>query len=68
MQATVQIDEELLNQAQLLTGITDCSQLIHVGLTTLVQRESARRLAQLGGTEPNLKAPSRRRSTQDQGS
>lgn len=61
MRTTVTLDDELLKDAQELTGVTDKSALIKVALTALVQRESSRRLARLGGTEPQLKDIPRRR-------
>ncbi len=61
MRTTINIDDELLAEAQQLTGITEKTALIREGLRTLIQRESARRLARLGGTEPQLKEiPTRR--------
>jgi metal-responsive CopG/Arc/MetJ family transcriptional regulator len=49
-------------EAQELTGLKERSGLIREALKALIERESARRLARLGGTEPDLKAPPRRRS------
>ena len=60
MKATVNIDDRLLEQAQRLTGLTSKSALIREGLGALIERESARRLARLGGTEPQLKSVLRR--------
>ena len=62
MRTTVTLDDDLLEKATRLTGITERSALIREGLVVLIQRESARRLAKLGGTEPQFKAPPRRRS------
>lgn len=62
MRTTVALDDELLAQAQEYTGITEKSALLREALTALVQREAARRLARLGGTEPDFVAPPRRRS------
>jgi Arc/MetJ family transcription regulator len=56
------LDDELLAEAQELTGLKEKSGLIREALKALIERESARRLARLGGTEPDLKAPPRRRS------
>jgi Arc/MetJ family transcription regulator len=61
MRTTVNIDEDLIAEAQRVTGLTERTALIHEGLKALIQRESARRLARLGGTEPRLQAPPRRR-------
>ena len=61
MRTTLNIDDQLLEEAQRLTGITERTVLVRKGLTALVERESARRLAKLGGSEPNLKKVPRRR-------
>ena len=53
--------DELIARASELTGITDRETLVREALALLVARESGRRLARLGGTMPNLKAPPRRR-------
>jgi len=57
------LDDELVAKAQAFTGINEKSNLIRVALKALIERESARRLARLGGSEPGLKAPPRRRPT-----
>lgn len=51
MRTTINLDEELLAEAQRLTGTADRTTLVHEGLRALIQRESARRLALLGGGE-----------------
>lgn len=61
MRTTVTLDETLLRQAQLLSGVKERSALLRVALAALIQRESARRLARLGGSEPQLEAVARRR-------
>ena len=61
MRTTITIDDELLAKAQSLTGVRERSTLIREALQALVARESARRLARFGGTQPRLKAPRRRR-------
>jgi Arc/MetJ family transcription regulator len=61
MRTTITIDEELLEKAQKYTGIKERATLVRMGLESLVQREAARRLARLGGTEPDVVAPPRRR-------
>lgn len=61
MRTTINIDDELLSKATKLTGSLDRSAMVREGLKALIERESARRLARLGGTQPNLKAPPRRR-------
>jgi Arc/MetJ family transcription regulator len=63
MRTTVNLDERLLAEARRLTGIRERTGLIHEGLRALIERESARRLARLGGTEPELKAAPRRRAS-----
>lgn len=62
MRTTITIDDDLLEQAAKLTRIKERRVLIQEALRALVARESARRLARLGGTQPDLKAPPRRRS------
>lgn len=61
MRTTLNLDAELLKKAQELTGIRQRTDLIHEGLRSLIARESARRLARLGGTMPNAEAGPRRR-------
>jgi Arc/MetJ family transcription regulator len=61
MRTTLTIDDELLARAQEVTGINEKSTLVRRALETLVQREAAIRLAALGGTEPDLVVPPRRR-------
>jgi Arc/MetJ family transcription regulator len=62
MRTTINIDDELIAEAQRVTGVEERTALIHEGLKALIQRESARRLARLGGTEPGLRPVPRRRS------
>jgi Arc/MetJ family transcription regulator len=61
MRTTLNIDDTLLADAQRLTGITEKTALVREGLKALVERESARRLARLGGTETQLRPVPRRR-------
>ena len=61
MRTTVNIDDELMKAAQKLTGIEEKAVLLRAGLTALIEQESARRLAKLGGSEPHLTSVSRRR-------
>ena len=61
MRTTIALDDDLLTKARALTGIAEKSALVRAGLKALIERESARRLARLGGTEPGLEAPPRRR-------
>ena len=60
MRTTVTIDDELIERAQFLTGIENRSELIREGIRSLIERESSRRLALLGGTMPDLKPIPRR--------
>jgi Arc/MetJ family transcription regulator len=61
MRTTVTLDDRLLGEAAALTGLKERGPLLREALTALVERESARRLARLGGTEPALEVPPRRR-------
>jgi Arc/MetJ family transcription regulator len=61
MRTTLNVDDTLLADAQRLTGITEKTALVREGLKALVERESARRLARLGGTETQLRPVPRRR-------
>jgi Arc/MetJ family transcription regulator len=63
MRATLALDDELVAKAQAFTGLKEKSSLVREAHKALIERESARRLARLGGSEPGLKAPPRRRST-----
>jgi Arc/MetJ family transcription regulator len=60
MRTTVTLDDDLLARAQELTGLRERSQLLRQALEALVERESARRLATLGGSEPQREAIPRR--------
>jgi Arc/MetJ family transcription regulator len=62
MRTTINLDDELLTEAQRITGMKERTALIHEGLKALIERESARRLAKLGGSEPDLQTIPRRRS------
>lgn len=62
MRTTVNLDEELLETARHLTGLNERSALLREGLKALIERESARRLARLGGSQPQLQPVPRRRS------
>jgi Arc/MetJ family transcription regulator len=61
MRTTLAIDDELMAQAQAYTGLTEKSAVVREALKALVQREAARRLALLGGSEPDLAYIPRRR-------
>jgi Arc/MetJ family transcription regulator len=62
MRTTINLDDELVAEAQRLTGIAERTALVHEGLRLLIEREAARRLARLGGSAPQLGLPPRRRS------
>jgi Arc/MetJ family transcription regulator len=62
MRTTVNLDENLLERAVKLAGPLDRSTVINEGLRALIERESAKRLARLGGSQPKLVAAPRRRS------
>jgi len=54
MRTTVNLDDELLTKAQQLSGLGERNELLREALRALIQRESARRLALLGGSQPEL--------------
>jgi Arc/MetJ family transcription regulator len=62
MRTTLHIDDELLKKAKELTGITEKTSLVRLGLEALVSLESGKRLAKLAGTEKALEMITRRRS------
>lgn len=61
MRTTLTLDDDLVAAAQRYTGITEKSALVREALTVLIQREAARRLIKLGGSDPNAKRAPRRR-------
>ena len=61
MRTTINIDDALLAKVAKLTGTMDRSAMVHQGLIALIERESAKRLARLGGTQTDLNAAPRRR-------
>jgi Arc/MetJ family transcription regulator len=63
VRTTLTLDDDLIREAQRLTGTSEKSALIRQALRALIERESARRLARLGGSEPALSAIPRRRTT-----
>jgi len=65
MRTTLNIDEELLKKASYLTGIKEKTLLVKEGLEALVLLENYKRLAKLGGSEPDLKDVNRRRVSDD---
>jgi len=62
MRTTLALDDDLVAKALAYTGLTEKSALVREALKALIERESARRLARLGGSERALEAPPRRRS------
>ena len=62
MRTTLALDDDLVAKAQAFTGLKEKSVLVREALKALIERESALRLARLGGSEPDLSSPSRRRS------
>lgn len=64
MRTTVSLDDELIAKAMSYTGLAEKSAVLREALKALIERESARRLARLGGSEPQLESIPRRRSAQ----
>ena len=62
MRTTLNIDDKILKKASQMTGITEKTALVRLGLEALIARESSKRLAKLGGTEDHLRSIPRRRS------
>jgi len=60
MRTTINLDDHLIAEAMRLTGLTERTAVVHEGLRALIERESARRLALLAGSEPELELPRRR--------
>jgi Arc/MetJ family transcription regulator len=63
MRTTLNIEDGLIDKASRMTGIKEKTKLVKLGLEALIARESGKRLARLGGTEKQLKAIPRRRTT-----
>lgn len=61
MRTTLALDDDLLAEAEALTGVREKAALVREALKALIERESARRLARLGGGDPKAQAPPRRR-------
>jgi Arc/MetJ family transcription regulator len=61
MRTTLNIDPTLLREATRLTGISEKTSLVRMGLQALISKESSKRLAELGGTEKSLRSIPRRR-------
>ena len=66
MRTTLNIDDDLLDKATKLAGPMDRTAVVREGLKALIERESARRLARLGGSQPTLSLAPRRRSDSPQ--
>jgi Arc/MetJ family transcription regulator len=62
MRTTLILDDDLVERAKELSGLAEKTAVVHAGLEALIARESARRLATLGGSEPRIQAARRRRS------
>lgn len=60
MRTTIALDDDLITKAQAFTGLTEKSALVREALKALIERESAHRLALLGGSEPQLDSIPRR--------
>ena len=65
MRTTLNIDDQILEKASLLTGIKEKTSLVRLGLEALIARESSKRLARLGGTEKKIRSIPRRRSKKE---
>jgi Arc/MetJ family transcription regulator len=61
MRTTLALDDDLIAKAQAFTGLKEKSSLMREALKALIEREAAKRLALLGGTEPDLELAPRRR-------
>jgi len=64
MRTTLNIEDNLIDKAAKLTGITEKTSLVRLGLEALIAAESAKRLAKLGGTEKQLRSIPRRRTAE----
>ena len=62
MRTTLNIDDKILKKASKLTGVSEKTTLVRLGLEALIAKESAKRLASLGGSEKKLKQIPRRKS------
>jgi Arc/MetJ family transcription regulator len=61
MRTTLTLDDELLGKAEEYTGLSEKTAIVREAMKALIERESARRLARMGGAAPDLEAPPRRR-------
>jgi Arc/MetJ family transcription regulator len=62
MRTTLNIDDGLLEKAREMTGETEKTKLVRLGLEALIQRSAAQRLSALGGTDPKAEAGTRRKA------
>jgi Arc/MetJ family transcription regulator len=62
MRTTIALDDDLLAEAERLSGITERAALVREALRALIEREASRRLAALGGSDPEAAVGPRRRS------
>lgn len=62
MRTTINLNDDLFEKARELTGLSEKTSVVHEGLRALIERESARRLARLAGSDPRLKDIPRRRT------
>ncbi len=62
MRTTLNIDDDLLESASVLTGVKEKTILVRYALKALIAQESAKRLASLGGSEPEIKTIPRRQT------
>lgn len=62
MRTTIALDDDLIAKAQAYTGLEEKTALVREALKALIQREAARRLANLGGSQPGIVAGPRRRT------
>lgn len=65
MRTTLNIENQLFEKAEKLTGVKEKTSLVRLGLEALIAMESGKRLAKLGGTEKELKMISRRRTGEE---
>ena len=61
MRTTLTLDDELLGKAEEYTGLSEKTAIVREAMKALIERESARRLARMGGAAPDIEAPPRRR-------
>ncbi len=66
LRTTLNIDDELIQQAKSLTGFNEKTTLVREGLKALIERESARRLSKLGGSQPQIESVPRRQIDADE--